>query len=48
MTPEQAKGAAPVVTGMWQGEVAATAQGLAAVKDCRVSNCSRCSTSWVS
>ena len=33
MTPEQAKGAAMVVTGMWQGEVAATTQVLAAVKD---------------
>jgi uncharacterized damage-inducible protein DinB len=33
MTPEQAKGAAMVVTGMWQGEVAATSQVLAAVKD---------------
>jgi uncharacterized damage-inducible protein DinB len=33
MTPEQAKGAALVVTGMWQSEVAATSQVLAAVKD---------------
>src|SRR4051812_27682721 len=33
MTPEQAQGAAMVVTGMWQGEVAATSQVLAAVRD---------------
>jgi len=33
MTADQAKAAAQVVVGMWQSEVAATAQVLAAVKD---------------
>ena len=33
MTPDQAKGAAQVVVAMWQQEVGATAQVLAAVKD---------------
>ena len=33
MTAEQASAAAQVVVGMWQGEVPATAQVLAAVKD---------------
>lgn len=33
MTPEQAKAAVELLTGMWQGEVSATTQVLAAVKD---------------
>jgi uncharacterized damage-inducible protein DinB len=33
MTPEQAKGAAVVVTAMWESEVPATTQVLAAVRD---------------